>query len=100
MLTSVVDLWCGGSGNLGHGAAHVQLNQSQLIHEVRQLREHTMLVLFYVMKQTTLVINLYCGSKSARNRSYSDSAQLLLYLVGHLVGPVLLSQEVPEDSTN
>ncbi len=37
-LTSVVDLWSGGSGDLGHRAAHIQLSQSQLIHKVRQLQ--------------------------------------------------------------
>lgn len=31
---------------------------------------------------------------------HSDSAQLLLNLVGHHVRPVFLPQEVPEDPTN
>lgn len=102
-LTSVVDLWSGGSSDLRHGRAHVQLSQSQLIHKVRQLQgwhhyqhHYDLHHHFCCFLWWDKVLMLRCCNCS----THSDSAQLLLYFVGHHVRPVFLSQEVPEDSTN
>lgn len=88
--------------DLWYGKTHVQLGQSQLIHDIWQLKSQ-------IWRKFIVQMQRHLKKKQNNNNTltvfwilragvstYPDLAELHLDLFGDNVGPVLLSQEVPE----
>lgn len=90
--TLVIHGRCRGMKDLWYGKTHVEFRQSQFIHDIWQLDDQ---------KRGKFISqrhfqNTACWILPAQMSSYPDLAELHLDLFGDNIGPVLLSQEVPE----